>query len=139
MINEQTTAELPISQKPVVRWTLKIAGAILVGIGILGMFLPLLPTTVFLLMAAWCFARSSPKYYHWLHHNKYFGSIIRNYRQGNGIALSSKISSITILWVSILYSILYATDSLPVRIILAAIAVGVTIHLVVIPTHKPEK
>lgn len=139
MINEQTTAELQISQKPVVRWTLKIAGAILVGIGILGMFLPLLPTTVFLLMAAWCFARSSPIYYHWLHHNKHFGSIIRNYRQGNGIALSSKISSITILWVSILYSILYATDSLPVRIILAAIAVGVTIHLVVIPTHKPEK
>jgi len=139
MTNEQTAAELQISQKPVVRWTLKIAGVILVGIGVLGMFLPLLPTTVFLLMAAWCFARSSPSYYHWLHHNKYFGPAIKNYRQGNGIALSSKISSITILWVSILYSILYATNSLLVRLILAAIAIGVTIHLVMIPTYKPKK
>ncbi|MFA6541481.1 MAG: YbaN family protein [Bacteroidota bacterium] len=139
MNSSQNSEELRISQKPVVRWTLKIAGSILVGIGVLGMFLPLLPTTVFLLMAAWCFARSSPKYYHWLHTNKHFGSIIRNYRQGNGIALSSKISSITILWVSILYSILYAADSLLVRLILAAIAIGVTIHLVMIPTYKPKK
>jgi uncharacterized protein len=126
--------KIQISQKPIVRWTLLIAGTILVGIGILGIFLPLLPTTVFFLMAAWCYARSSVRFYNWLHQNKYFGRYIKNYRTGKGITRSSKISTIAILWVSILYSLFFATEILFVRLILFVIAIGVTIHIVVIPT-----
>jgi uncharacterized membrane protein YbaN (DUF454 family) len=127
--------EIKISQRPIVRWTLMFAGTIFVGIGILGIFLPLLPTTVFFLMAAWCYARSSKKFYGWLHHNKLFGKYLKNYREGKGISLSGKISTIVILWCGILYSI-SVTQSHAIRLLLIAIAIGVTIHISVIPTNK---
>lgn len=132
---KQLITELNISQKPFVRWSLIFAGTVFVGIGILGIFLPLLPTTVFFLMAAWCYARSSEKYYHWLHNNRIFGKYIRNYREGKGITISSKIFTIVILWGGILYSI-FVTESLFVISILLIIAVSVTIHIVTIPTNK---
>ncbi|MCC6972236.1 MAG: YbaN family protein, partial [Phycisphaerales bacterium] len=70
----------------------------LLGIGILGMFLPVLPTTIFFILAAWCFARSSEKFHHWLHHNRLFGKYLRNFRNGHGMTLGSKIFSIAFLW-----------------------------------------
>jgi len=120
----------------VVRWTLWFAGTVFVGIGILGIFLPLLPTTVFFLMAAWCYARSSHKFYLWMHQNKYFGKYVKDYREGRGVTRTSKAVSIIILWTTILSSALFATDSLAVRIVLVVIAVGVTIHLILVPTAK---
>ncbi|MFA5833797.1 MAG: YbaN family protein [Bacteroidota bacterium] len=135
MQKEETLPKITISQRPIVRWTLLLAGTVFVGIGILGIFLPLLPTTVFFLMAAWCYARSSRKFYDWLHHNKYFGKYLENYREGKGITRSSKISTIIILWGGILYSI-FVTHSLIIQLILLAIAIGVTIHVVMIPTNK---
>lgn len=134
-MQEEIISELKISKKPIVRWSLLFAGTVFVGIGILGIFLPLLPTTVFFLIAAWCYARSSEKFYHLLHNNKYFGKYIKSYREGKGISTSTKITTIVILWGGILYSI-FVTHSLIVQLILAAIAVGVTIHVVVIPTNK---
>ncbi|MFA6440662.1 MAG: YbaN family protein [Bacteriovoracaceae bacterium] len=135
MQDKTTASEVKIHHRPLVRWSLLFAGTVFVGIGILGIFLPLLPTTVFFLIAAWCYARSSHRLYDWLHHNKYFGKYIKNYRQGNGITRSAKISTIVILWGGILYSI-FVTQSLIIRLILAAIAIGVTIHIVVLPTYK---
>ncbi|MFA6456274.1 MAG: YbaN family protein [Bacteroidota bacterium] len=134
-MQEHLTSEIRIHRRPIVRWTLLVAGTVFVGIGILGIFLPLLPTTVFFLMAAWCYARSSQRYYDWLHHNRYFGKYLKNYRAGNGITLTSKISTIVILWCGILYSI-FVTQSLLVQMILLAVAIGVTIHLIVVPTYK---
>ena len=135
MHDKKNIPEVSISDKPIVRWTLLLAGTVLVGIGILGIFLPLLPTTVFFLMAAWCYARSSRRFYDWLHHNKYFGKYLKNYREGKGITNSSKITTIVILWGGILYSI-FVTHSLVIHLILLAIAIGVTIHVVMITTHK---
>jgi uncharacterized membrane protein YbaN (DUF454 family) len=137
MQNEETISDIRISQKPIVRWTLMFAGTVLVGIGILGIFLPLLPTTIFFLMAAWCYARSSRRFYDWLHHNKYFGKHLKSYREGKGITRSSKISTIVILWGGILYSI-FVTNSPLIHMILLAIAIGVTIHIVMIPTYKEQ-
>jgi hypothetical protein len=136
-MNKESATELKIHHKPIVRWTLLTAGTILVGIGILGIFLPLLPTTVFFLMAAWCYARSSHRFYDWLHHNKYFGKYLKNYREGKGGTVLSKVSSIVILWGGIIYSII-VTGSLTIQLILLAIAVGVTIHIIVIPTYRPD-
>jgi hypothetical protein len=136
-MNKESATELKIHHKPIVRWTLLTAGTILVGIGILGIFLPLLPTTVFFLMAAWCYARSSRRFYDWLHHNKYFGKYLKNYREGKGVTVLSKVSSVVILWGGIIYSIV-VTDSLSIHLILLAIAIGVTIHIIVIPTFKSE-
>ena len=135
MQSEEIVSEIKISQRPIVRWTLMFAGTVLVGIGILGIFLPLLPTTVFFLMAAWCYARSSKKFYDWLHYNKVFGKYLKNYREGNGITVSGKISIIVVLWGGILYSI-FVTQSHIIQLLLLAIAIGVTIHIIVIPTNR---
>ncbi|MEO6696277.1 MAG: YbaN family protein, partial [Ignavibacteria bacterium] len=96
--------ELKINSNPVLRWVLLITGTILMGIGILGMFLPLLPTTIFFILAAWCYARSSEKIYNWLHHNKFFGKYLSNYRRGNGMTILSKTISLSMLWSGIGYS-----------------------------------
>jgi len=136
-MEQEISTEVTIQQKPIIRWSLLTAGTVFVGLGILGMFLPLLPTTVFFLMAAWCYARSSKKLYDWLHHNKYFGRYLRNYREGKGISLASKISTIIILWSSIGYSIV-VTESFVIHLILLAIAIGVTLHIMFIPTYRSE-
>ncbi len=134
MNNNIGDSEVKIASNPLLRWVLIISGFLLTGIGIAGMFLPLLPTTVFLLLAAWCFARSSEKFYNWLHKNKYFGKYLFDYRSGKGMTIGSKIFSISVLWAGILYSIIFATELTYIRILLLLIAIGVTWHLLYIKT-----
>lgn len=114
------------------------AGTVCVALGVLGMFLPLLPTTVFLLMAAYCYSRSSEKFHTWLLNNRLCGSYIRNYKSGKGISLRQKFSTIAILWISIGFSIWIVGAGFWVNLLLLAIAVGVTLHLVLLKTSVPE-
>lgn len=118
------------------KFGLMIAGIILVILGILGIFLPLLPTTPFLLLAAACFARSSPKLYQWLLNHRYLGNYIKNYRQNKGIPIGTKIVSITVLWLVIGYSSLFAVESLYFKALLIVVSVGVTIHLIKMRTLR---
>lgn len=120
------------------RMALTFAGHAFVGLGIIGAILPLVPTTVFLLLAATCYARSSPRFYHWLMHNRYFGSYIKNYKENQGTPVSAKIFSISLLWITILFSIYTAKTPWYVDIILILIAVGVSIHLIMIKTLKKK-
>lgn len=113
-----------------------VIGFISVGLGILGMFLPVLPTTPFLLLAAACFAKSSKKFYYWLLNNKWFGSYLKNYREGKGIPLKIKIMALSFLWSTILLSTIFFLDNIYLRILLISIAVGVTIHISLIKTKK---
>lgn len=118
------------------RGLLIAAGTLFVGLGVLGIFLPLLPTTPFLLLAAACYAKSSKRFYHWLLNNKWFGNYIKNYREKRGIPLKVKFASISLLWITILYSVLFIVHILFVKIILILIASGVTIHILSIRTLK---
>ena len=118
------------------KWMLITAGIIFVGLGILGIFLPILPTTPFLLLASACFARSSKKFYDWLLKNKLFGDYIKNYREGRGVPLKVKVFTISLLWITILYSIYYVIDDFLLKVILFIIATGVTIHIITIKTSK---
>ena len=111
-------------------------GTLFVGLGIVGIFVPVLPTTPFLLLAAACYARSSPRFYHWLLYNRWFGNYIRNYRQRKGIPLKVKVLTITLLWVTIGASAIFAVQALLVRIILILIAIGVSIHVLSLKTLK---
>ncbi len=111
-------------------------GTLFVGLGIVGIFVPVLPTTPFLLLAAACYARSSPRFYHWLLNNRWFGNYIRNYRQKRGIPLKVKLLTITLLWLTIGASVIFAVQSLAVRIILILIAIGVSIHILSFKTLK---
>ena len=121
------------------RLAMILAGSVFLALGIIGIFLPLLPTTPFLLLAAACYFRSSKRFYNWLINNKLLGNYIRNYRNGNGVPLNVKIFTISLLWITIGYSALFAVDALFVRIILILIAIGVTIHVLSVrPTTRPN-
>ena len=110
------------------------SGTFFLIIGIIGIFIPILPTTPFLLLAAACYTRGSKKFYNWLINNKLFGEYIKNYREKRGIPLSVKIISITILWITIAFSAFIIVSNFLIQIILIIIAIGVTIHILTIKT-----
>ena len=112
-------------------------GTVCVALGVLGMFLPLLPTTVFLLMAAYCYSHSSERFHTWLMTNRWFGPYIKNYKSGRGISMRQKISTITILWASIGVSI-WLIGGFWITLLLLAIALGVTAHLLWLKTYRPN-
>lgn len=113
-------------------------GIISVGLGTIGVFLPLLPTTPFLLLAAACFIRSSDRLYNWLIHHRWFGRYIRNYREHRAITLSAKIVTLTLLWCAIGYSVVFVAGTWWLRALLAAIAIGVTTHILILKTLTRE-
>jgi len=119
-----------------VKWLLIIVGTFFVGLGIIGIFLPILPTTPFLLLAAACFARSSRRFYNWLLNNRWFGNYIKNYREGKGVPLKVKVLSISLLWITIIFSAFFWVSILFVRFILILVAIGVTIHILSIRPRK---
>ena len=119
------------------RILLIVAGSLSVILAVVGMFFPVLPTTPFLLLAAFCFVRSSPRFYLWLIRNRWFGSYIRNYRQGLGLPLKQKVFTIALLWLSIGYTAGFVVPAWWGKLILVGIALGVSIHLLKIKTHRP--
>lgn len=123
-------------QSPI-RYALIGLGFLCVGLALIGVFLPLLPTTPFLLLAAFFFARSSDRFYRWLHTNRWFGSYLSNYRSGRGIPLREKVITIGLLWLVIGLSAAFAVTNGWVRAGLVTIAIAVTAHLVRTKTYRP--
>ena len=120
----------------VLRAVLVVLGTLSVALGVIGMFVPVLPTTPFLLLAAACYARSSRRFYDWLMTNRWCGSYIRNYREGRGIPLRQKVITLSVLWLTIGSTVWLAVSQWWVRGLLVGIAVAVTIHLVTIKTYQ---
>ncbi|MFA5563974.1 MAG: YbaN family protein [Candidatus Caldatribacteriota bacterium] len=119
----------------IVRGTLIVLGTVFVGFGVVGIFLPILPTTPFFLLAAASYARSSERFYYWILHNRWFGNYIKNYREGKGISLTVKLWTIFALWFTILLSV-FIVDDYYVKVLLLFIAAAVTLHIVTIKTFK---
>ena len=113
-------------------------GTILTIIGIIGIFIPILPTTPFLLLAAYLFSISSERFLHWLLTNKLCGSYIDNYRSGRGLPIKQKILTVVLLWLTIGFSAFVFIDKLWVQVLLLLIALAVTLHLIMIKTYRPE-
>jgi len=109
------------------------------GVGIAGIFIPVLPATPFLLISAALYAKGSARFYNWLINNRIFGKFIKDYREGKGIPLRLKIATITLLWITIGCSAVFAVDIFWVRIMLIIIAVGVTIHIIRIRPKKKSQ
>lgn len=114
-------------------------GALFVFTGIIGIFIPLLPTTIFLIIASYFFMNSSPELNEKLLENKYLGKYIRDYKENRGMPFKAKVKSISLLWISIFASGYFFTDSLIIRLILAVIAIAVSIHIVTLKTLEPRK
>ena len=113
-------------------------GTICVGLGVLGIFLPVLPTTPFLLLAAFCYGRGSARFYHWLVERSLFSGYIQNYREGRGLPLRQKILSISLLWLTIGTTIWLAVTAWWLKALLLLVAAGVSIHLGMIKTKRRD-
>jgi uncharacterized membrane protein YbaN (DUF454 family) len=113
-----------------------VAGTISLGLGAVGVFLPILPTTPFLLLSAACYYKGSERMHRWLLSNKLFGSYIRNYKEGKGISQTAKILILFLLWITICFSAFYMVRYFPIQIVLFAIAIAVTIHVITLPTFR---
>lgn len=117
-----------------IRALLLACGWILIGLAILGIFLPLVPTTPFLLAAAACFYKSSARFYNWLMNNKFLGKYILDYRNKRGISMRVKLGTLLLLWASLLVSAFLFTSIIWIKIFLMGIGIGVTIHILKIKT-----
>jgi uncharacterized membrane protein YbaN (DUF454 family) len=135
---EKTSKETKTSQK-IIRPLFFVAGTISLVLGAIGIVLPVLPTTPFLLLALACYCRSSERMTQWMLNNKYFGKYIRRYREGKGIPLKTKLLATIILWITISYSALFVIPVWIAQLILFAIAAAVTLHLIKLPTYKEQK
>jgi uncharacterized membrane protein YbaN (DUF454 family) len=138
MENESGNCSVEEKTKTVnwVKPLLIVAGSVFFGLGILGIILPVLPTTPFLLLAAACYARSSQRFYCWLLNNRWFGTYIDNYRRKKGMPLKVKLLTVSLMWITLTLSLVFAVQSLTLRLILIILALGVSIHILRIKTLK---
>lgn len=114
-------------------------GILFTIIGTLGIFIPLLPTTPFLLLAATCFYNSSEKLHYWLLNNKILGNYISDYINKRGMPIKVKAFTLILLWSSISYAFIFATTIIYVRVLLVIIAASVSVHILSIKTKKSNK
>ena len=113
-----------------------ILGSVSLALGIMGVFLPVLPTTPFLLLSAALYMRSSQRLYGWLMSHKHLGEYIRNFREHKALPLRVKIVSVTMVWATLLYCAIFVAKEWWMSAVFIAIAVGVTVHILSYRTLK---
>ena len=118
------------------KYILIVLGSISLALGVIGIFLPLLPTTPFLLLAAALYVRSSEELYNWLINQKYLGTYIRNFREHKAIPLHAKIISVTLVWITLLYCAIGISDNIYLSIGLLILAIAISWHILSYKTSK---
>ena len=114
---------------PIVKVLYIILGTISLILGVLGIFLPLLPTTPFLLLTAFLYMKGSTRCYNWLMNQKHLGAYIKNYSEHKTIPIRAKIITLILLWGSIIYCAIFIVSLLMIKGLLIGIAIGVTWHI----------
>ena len=104
-------------------------GILSLVLGVVGVFLPVLPTTPFLLLSATLFLRSSQRLYDWLLSHPYLGEYIRNFKEHKAIPLRVKVVSVSLVWITLLYCALFVAREWWMSAMFIAIALGVSIHI----------
>lgn len=116
---------------------LAVLGVVSLSLGVAGIFLPLLPTTPFLLLAAWAFVRSSPRLYAWLINHPHLGEYIRNFRENRAIPLRVKVVSVSLVWLTIGFCIVAVVERWWwAQAALALLAAAITWHILSYDTLK---
>jgi uncharacterized membrane protein YbaN (DUF454 family) len=118
------------------RIILNILGFLALAVGAIGVVLPLLPTTPFVLCAAGCFSAANPAMYRWLVKTRYFGEYIRNFREKTGVSTGTRVRALIFLWAALIISGAIVRRPL-VLVVLAVVGVGVSIHLLLLRRAKP--
>ncbi|MFC1898316.1 YbaN family protein [Candidatus Cloacimonadota bacterium] len=119
------------------KYLLIFAGILAVTLGTIGIFVPLLPTTPFLLIASYCFVRSSSRLHNWLMNRSVFSRYLQNYINYHAVTLWTKIISLAALWVTITISFILI-GNLYARIVLVIVLIGVTIHLATLKVMRKK-
>lgn len=134
-----TTGAPPLSRRRTARAAWAAAGAVGVGLGTLGIFVPGLPTVGFFVFAAWAFSRADPRLEQWVLDRPGVGPMVRDHRAGLGMPRRAKVLAISMLVVSCTISVVFAVEHLPVRAAIAlAGGVGVAWILWRVPTREAE-
>ena len=115
-----------------------IVGSISLIAGLVGVFLPVIPTTPFILLSAGCFFRSSDRLFQWVASNERFGPTIKNFHGGKGITKNTKIRAIVMMWLTITLSVYFYVSNMYIFAFLYIIAIGVSIYLYKLPTLKEQ-
>lgn len=116
-----------------------VLGFLFLACGVIGIFVPLLPTTPFLLLSAALFFRSSPRAYDWLLSHRYLGSYIRNFREERAIPLHVKVIAITLLWLTSLHCFFMLLEHWLLKALIGAVAIGVTLYLLSFKTSSKRR
>ena len=111
------------------KYILAFIGTVSLVLGVIGIFLPVLPTTPFLLLSAALYLRSSRRLYNWLLSHRHLGPYIKNFYEKRAIPLRVKFVSVSLLWITLLYCAFFVASALWMRILFIAIATGVTVHI----------
>lgn len=111
-----------------------IIGTVALALGALGLFLPVLPTTPFVILAAACYLRSSKRMHAWILQSRLFGETVENYQAGRGLKRDTKIRALILMWATISISAFFFVDQLIFRGAMFLVAVGVTIYILGLPT-----
>lgn len=112
-------------------------GSLALALGLVGVFMPVLPTTPFLLLASFCYIRSSKRMYNWLINHRIFGPYLYNYVTYRAVKRNVKIGGLIFLWLSLAISI-FLVENLHIRLFLLAVGCGVSIHLLTLHNLKEE-
>jgi len=131
--NSQENKSANKIRQPIMKALVFALGWISVVLGVIGIFLPVLPTTPFLLLAAACFVRTSPRFYHWLISHPRLGKYVIYYLDGKGIPLKAKIYTLAIMWTTLLTTAFILVPRTTVQVILPMIGIGTSIYILQLP------
>jgi len=135
-MTQQTPDSPQVIRQPVVRYIVMGLGWASVILGFIGIFLPVLPTTPFLLLAAACFVRTSPRFYQWLVEHPRLGRYLVYYLDGKGMPVKAKVYTLLLMWTMLLLTAFVLVDRPMLHYLLPAIGVGVTIYILRLPTLR---
>ena len=122
-MNNQEIHQVREVKNPLVRFLWVGLGCLFVGLGAIGAVVPGMPTTIFLVLAAACFIRSSQKLYDWLISNKTFGPYLKDYREGKGIPLRAKVLALSLIVIFVSFAVFYALEVIQIKILVGLIGI----------------
>lgn len=136
--SEVFVPEVGLIENHALRWAVFFFGFASVGAGVIGIFIPGLPTTVFLIMALWAFSKSSERFHDWLWTHPRFGASVRNWYQYRVIPPRAKALAVSVMTASFIYLVVYVADDWVLPVTMAAILVPVALYITTRRSRPPN-